>query len=216
MYLQFHRGTYTSQADSKQRMRQMERLLLNAERFSSLAMLKGRKYPQDEFEDCWRRVLFNQFHDLMAGSGIHVIYEDEAESMEFVKLTNEPILKDALKTLAVRVDTRGPGVPVVVFNPLSWSRTDVTEAEVQLPRRAEHVEVRDPEGHAVPSAVVSHNDATGTVKVRFLARSVPATGTACFMWWRPTARVVRHQRSKQAPPHEMNLSALKSILRRAA
>jgi alpha-mannosidase len=180
MYLQFHRGTYTSQADSKQRMRQMERLLLNAERFSSLAMLNGRKYPQDEFEDCWRRVLFNQFHDLMAGSGIHIIYKDEAESMEFVKLTNEPILKDALKNLAVRVDTRGPGIPVVVFNPLSWSRTDVTEAEVQLPRRAAHVEVRDSDGHAVPSAVVSDNDATGTVKVRFLARSVPATGHRVF------------------------------------
>jgi alpha-mannosidase len=180
MYLQFHRGTYTSQADSKKRMRQMERLLLNAERFSSLAMLKGRKYPQDDFEDCWRRVLFNQFHDLMAGSGIHIIYEDEAESMEFVKLTNEPILDGAVKTLAARVDTRGPGIPVVVFNPLSWERTDVTEAEVQLPQRAENVEVRDPDGHAVPSSVISRDDATNTVKVRFLARSVPSTGYRVF------------------------------------
>ena len=180
MYLQFHRGTYTSQADSKKRMRQMERLLLNAERFSSLAMLNGRKYPQDDFEDCWRRVLFNQFHDLMAGSGIHVIYEDEAESMEFVKLTNEPILSGAMDTLAARIDTRGEGVPVVVFNPLSWVRTDVAEAEVQLPRRAAHVEVQDPEGHVVPSAVLSSEDATSTVKVLFLARSVPSTGYKVF------------------------------------
>jgi alpha-mannosidase len=180
MYLQFHRGTYTSQADSKKRMRQMERLLLNAERFSSLAMLNGRKYPQDEFEDCWRRVLFNQFHDLMAGSGIHVIYEDEGESMEFVKLTNEPILEAAMKTLAARVDTRGPGIPVVAFNPLSWERTDVTEAEVQFPGKVENVEVRDPDGHAVPSAVVSREESTNTVKVRFLARGVPSTGYRVF------------------------------------
>ncbi len=180
MYLQFHRGTYTSQADSKKRMRQMERLLLNAERFSSLAMLRGREYPQDQFEDCWRRVLFNQFHDLMAGSGIHIVYVDEAESMEFVKLATEPILEAATKTLAARIDTRGPGIPVVVFNPLSWQRTDVAEAQVQFPARTEYVEVRDPEGHAVPSAVVSRDDSTSTVKVRFLARSVPSTGYRVF------------------------------------
>ena len=180
MYLQFHRGTYTSQADSKKHMRQMERLLLNAERFSSLAMLRGREYPQDQFEDCWRRVLFNQFHDVMAGSGIHIVYVDEAESMEFVKLTNEPILESAMQTLTSRVNTSGPGLPVVVFNPLSWERTDVTEAEVQFPTRVENVEVRDPDGHVVPSAVVSRDDSIGTVKVRFLARSVPSTGYRVF------------------------------------
>ena len=180
MYLQFHRGTYTSQADSKKRMRQMERLLLNAERFSSLAMLRGREYPQDQFEDCWQRVLFNQFHDLMAGSGIHIVYVDEAESMEFVKLAAEPILEAATKTLTARVDTRGPGIPVVVFNPLSWERTDVAEAQVQFPGRAKYVEVRDPDGHAVPSGVVSRDDSTGTMNVRFLARSVPSTGYRVF------------------------------------
>ena len=180
MYLQFHRGTYTSQADSKKRMRQMERLLLNAEKFSSLAMLRGRKYPQEQFEDCWRRVLFNQFHDLMAGSGIHVIYEDEAESMEFVKLTNGPILDGAMKTLVARVDTRGPGTPVVVFNPLSWQRTDVAEAQAQFPGNAEYVEVRDAAGHVVPSAVVSRDPSANIVKVRFLARSVPSTGYRIF------------------------------------
>ena len=180
MYLQFHRGTYTSQADSKKRMRQMERLLLNAERFSSLAMLHGRKYPQDEFEDCWHRVLFNQFHDLMAGSGIHVIYKDEAESMEFVKLTNEPILEGSLKNLAARVDTSGSGVPVVVFNPLNWDRTDVAEAEVQFPGKVADVEVQDTEGRPVPSTVISRDASTNSIKVLFLARSVPSTGYRVF------------------------------------
>lgn len=180
LYLQFHRGTYTSQADSKKRMRQMERLLLNAEKFSSLAMLNGRDYPQDQFEDCWQRVLFNQFHDLMAGSGIHIVYVDEGESMEFVKLTGDPILSGSISTLAARVDTRGSGMPVVVFNPLSWERTDITEAEVQFPGRVEKIEVLDPDGHAVPSAVISRDESTGSVKVRFLARAVPSTGYRVF------------------------------------
>ena len=180
MYLQFHRGTYTSQADSKKRMRQMERLLLNSEKFSSLAMLRGREYPQDQFEDCWQRVLFNQFHDVMAGSGIHIVYVDEAESMEFVKLTSGPILEGSMKTLAARINTQGPGLPVVVFNPLSWERTDVTEAEVQFPGRVENVEVQDPEGRVLPSAVISRDPATNTVKVRFLARAVPSMGYRVF------------------------------------
>jgi len=180
LYLEYHRGTYTTQADSKKRIRKMEALLLNSEKFSSLAMLKGEEYQQPEFEDCWRRVLFNQFHDLMAGSGIHVVYKDEAESMDFVKRTGEPILEGSIKTLAMRVDTRGPGRPVVVFNPLSWERTDITEAQVQFPGRVEKVEVRDPEGRVVPSAVLSRDDSTHTVKVRFLARSVPSVGYRVF------------------------------------
>ena len=180
LYLQYHRGVYTTQSDSKRRMRRMEELLVNAEKFSSLAMLRGRQYPQDQFLDCWRRVLFNQFHDLMAGSGIHIIYKDEAESIEFVKLTAEPILEDSLKAHVARIDTRGPGVPVVVFNPLSWERTDVTETAVQFPARVAQVEVRDPEGHAVPSSVISRDDSTNSVRVRFLARGVPATGYRVF------------------------------------
>lgn len=180
LYLQFHRGTYTTQAETKKRMRKMEVLMLNSEKFCSLAMLKGRKYPQPEFEDCWHRVLFCQFHDLMAGSGIHVIYEEAAESMEFVKLTGDANLESSMETLAQQINTRGPGRPVVVFNPLSWERTDVTEAQVQFPGAVEKIEVRDPEGHVMPSTILSRDDSTNTVRVLFLARSVPSTGYRVF------------------------------------
>ena len=180
LYFQFHRGTYTTQANSKKRMREREELLLNSEKFASLSMLQGRDYPQPTLEDCWHRVLFNQFHDLMAGSGIHIIYVDEAESMEFVKLACLPILDGSMKALAERVNTQGPGVPVVVFNPLSWERTDVTEAEVQFPGPVAQIEVQDPSGQVVPSAMVSQDTSTHRVKVRFLARSLPSMGYKVF------------------------------------
>jgi alpha-mannosidase len=181
MYLQYHRGTYTTQAESKRRMRASERLLLGAEKFASLAMLHGREYPQRQFEDCWRRVCFEQFHDLMAGSGIHVNYKDEAENLEFVRLAIEPVLADSLARLSERVDTRGPGVAVIVFNSLSWNRTDVTETEVQFPgSAAAGIDVLDGADEAMPSAVISRDDATHTVKVRFLARNVPAMGCKVF------------------------------------
>lgn len=176
LYLQYHRGTYTTQAESKKRMRARERLMLDTEKFASLAMLDGREYEQRRFEDCWRRVCFDQFHDMMAGSGIHVNYVDEAENLEFVRLAMTPVLRSSLERQAERADTRGPGIPVVVFNPLSWTRTDVTEAEVQFPEPLAEIEVVDAAGKPVPSAVASRDEATHTVKVRFLARGVPSIG----------------------------------------
>lgn len=180
LYLQYHRGTYTTQAETKKRMRRTEELLLNAEKFASLAMLEGRPYPQDQFVECWRRTCFDQFHDLMAGSGIHINYIDEARNLEFVKFACSSILDGSLETLAARINTQGPGAPVVVFNSLSWERTEVVEAEAQFPAPMMQIEVRDPDGHVLPSAVISRNDSIHTAKVRFLARSLPPVGYKVF------------------------------------
>jgi alpha-mannosidase len=180
LYLEYHRGTYTTQAESKKRMRASERLMLDTEKFASLAMLDGREYEQRRFEDCWRRVCFDQFHDMLAGSGIHINYVDEAENLEFVRLAMEPVLRSSLERQAERADTRGPGVPVVVFNPLSWTRTDVTEADAQFAGPLADIEVVDASGEPMPSAVISRDDGQYTVKVRFLARGVPPLGYKVF------------------------------------
>lgn len=192
LYLQYHRGTYTTQAESKKRMRRTEELLLNSEKFSSLAMLDGRLYPQDQFVECWRRTCFDQFHDVMAGSGIHINYVDEAKNLEFVKLACEPALRGSLGTLAARVNTQGPGVPVLVFNSLSWERTEVVEAEAQFPASVSHIEVRGPDGKTVPAAVISRDNSIHTVKVRFLARALPPVGCKVF-------HVVSVQNAHQQP-----------------
>src|SRR5579883_3123509 len=180
LYLQYHRGTYTTQAETKKRMRRTEELLLNSEKFAALAMLDGRPYPQDQLVECWRRTCFDQFHDLMAGSGIHINYIDEAKNLEFVNLACSPILDGSLQTLAARIHTEGPGAPVVVFNPLSWERTEVVEVEVQFPAPILQVEVRDAEGRVLPSAVISRDESIHSVRVRFLARSLPPLGYRVF------------------------------------
>jgi alpha-mannosidase len=79
LYLEYHQGTYTTQAAMKQRNRQSEVLLTNAEKFSSIASLYGRPYDSDALAHAWQGVLFNQFHDLLPGSGIREIYLDAAE-----------------------------------------------------------------------------------------------------------------------------------------
>jgi alpha-mannosidase len=54
-------------------MREAEVALLNAEKYSSLAWLNGADYPADPLNEAWKKVLFNQFHDLAAGSYIRTL-----------------------------------------------------------------------------------------------------------------------------------------------
>jgi alpha-mannosidase len=183
LYLQYHRGVLTTQSETKKRIRQSEELLLNAEKFSSLAMLDGLPYPQEELNDDWKKVLFDQFHDIMPGSGIAINYVDAARDLGVVKLSGNKILSDSLKTLAARVSTEGEGVPVILFNPLSWRRTDVTELEAQFPSELapqSGIEVRDSSGTALPSSIISRDDSIHTVRIRFVARDVPAMGYAVY------------------------------------
>ena len=74
--------------------------MLNAEKWSSLAWLDGTKYPADELTEDWKKVLFNQFHDLAAGSGIGVIYKDAQKDYDWVRLSTDEIDANALQTVA--------------------------------------------------------------------------------------------------------------------
>jgi alpha-mannosidase len=183
LYFQYHRGVMTTQSETKKRIRQSEELLLNAEKFSSLAMLDGQPYPQEELQNDWKKVLFDQFHDIMPGSGIAINYVDAARDQAVVGLSGKKILSGSLETLAARINTEGEGVPVVVFNPLGWARTEVAEAEAQFPSKfvpKSGIAVRDSSGTILTSSVISRDDTTHTVKIRFLAKSVPAMGYAVF------------------------------------
>ena len=183
LYFQYHRGVMTTQSETKRRIRRSEELLLNAEKFSSLAMLDGQAYPQEELNNDWKKVLFDQFHDIMPGSGIAINYVDAARDLGVVGLSGNKILSSSLETLAARVNTAGEGVPVLLFNSLSWTRTDVAEAEAQFPAPLAPqggAEVRDSAGAVLPSSVVSRDESTHSVKVRFVAKSVPAMGYAVF------------------------------------
>ena len=128
LYLEFHRGVYTTQANHKHNMRTAEEEMLNAEKWSSLAWLDGLKYPADELTEDWKKVLFNQFHDLAAGSGIGVIYKDAQKDYDWVRMSTDEISAGALQAVAEKINTVGLGVPfegqrIVVFNPLGWERS---------------------------------------------------------------------------------------------
>ena len=76
MYVETHRGTYTSQARTKRNNRKAECALFAAEAAATAAMLLGAKYPQAKLEEAWKMALFNQFHDILPGSSIGTVYKD--------------------------------------------------------------------------------------------------------------------------------------------
>jgi len=131
MYLEYHRGVYTTQANHKKNMRHSEEEVLNAEKWSSLAWLDGQKYPGDQLTEDWKKVLFNQFHDLAAGSGIGVIYKDAQQDYDWVRMSTNEISRKSLAHVDERINTEGAGTPVIVYNPLGWARSGDVSVHIQ-------------------------------------------------------------------------------------
>ena len=177
LYLEYHRGVYTTQANLKRNLRQAPIWTLNAEKYASLAWLDGSAYPANELTEAWKKITFNDFHDLAAGSGIGVIYRDAQKDFDDVRWATNEISEKALKTLASQVDTRSPdGVPVLVFNPLAWQRSGRVTLDVQMPNEASDVSVLDAHGIALPSETLSKDAKTNTFHLMVEARDVPSMG----------------------------------------
>jgi alpha-mannosidase len=179
LYFQYHRGVFTTQSETKRRIRRSEETMLNAEKLASLAMLEQRPYPQEEMQRAWKRLLFDHFHDIMPGSGIAVNYLEAQRNLRDVRGVGNDIIRESLGEIAAHIDTQRSGVPVVVFNPLSWPRTEVAELETQLPGPAQQVEVVDGTGKTVPSQLRSIDAATHRARL-FSLVNVPAFGYNTF------------------------------------
>lgn len=149
LYLQLHRGCYTTQGKQKQLNSYLEGLLYEAELFSSLAYLisQQRVYRQAHFptvnsitlkefscqvkkiETAWKQVLFNQFHDILPGTSIPSVFvEAESRWKEAISL-GEAIRETALNAIAKFIELPNPphpkAQPLIIFNSLNWSRTEL-------------------------------------------------------------------------------------------
>ena len=181
LYFEYHRGVFTTQSDHKRNMRDSEEWLLDAEKYSSLAWLKGDPYPATKLTEAWKKVLFNQFHDLAAGSGIGVIYKDAQRDYDIVHWTAEEADRKALQTITSEVNTKSSsavGVPVMLWNPLAWERTkDLVTVNVQMPQKASGgVAVLDAQGKPLPMQVLSDKLETNSYQLLVEAKDVPSMG----------------------------------------
>ena len=128
--LQHHsRGYYSAHGEGKLQNRRAERLLGQAESLSVAAALQhGHAYPGQAYRAAWEKVLFNQFHDLLAGTAIQKAYEESRDQMGYAADTAHTNRVEALESMARRVDARTVKEgSVFVFNPLPWPRKALVE-----------------------------------------------------------------------------------------
>ena len=135
-------------------MRNAEEEVIDAEKWSSIAWLSGTPYPAGELTGAWKKVLFNQFHDLAAGSGIDDIYRDAQKDYDDVRWATNEATSNALHTIQASIDTHtaADSVPLLVFNPLAWERSGLVEADVEMRTpSANGVSVYDSQDRLLPS-----------------------------------------------------------------
>ena len=163
LYLEYHRGTYTSQAFTKRYNRKIELACREAEILYSLLMKKGVAYPEKELYQSWEIILRNQFHDIIPGSSINEVYVDAREEYEqateiMCGLNNN-----------IKGTTEGNRT-FTFFNSAGWEREGITHIDV---RDAGHFvsgttvleSVKKPDGYAVRLPAVK---AMGSVFVEFM------------------------------------------------
>jgi alpha-mannosidase len=184
LYFEYHRGVMTTQANHKKNMRDSEEEVLNAEKWASLAWLDGRAYPGSELTEDWKKVLFNQFHDLAAGSGIGVIYKDAQKDYDVVRWSTNEIGAGALGAVAERINTQTKAekaIPVIVYNSLGWERSGYVTVQAQLPAHSGGIAIREVSKPNVPIRIhVLSRDPQDVVSLSFDAARIPPFGYKVF------------------------------------
>jgi alpha-mannosidase len=176
LYVKTHRGTLTTDGQVKRDNRKSEVLLTNCEKLATITRRLGRAYPTEKLNEAWQLLLFGQVHDNLDGSSIQAVYDQAALDYQKIIQQSQQCEQQALATLARQINTFGfKGKPIVVFNSLTWERTDV--AEIQIPRASQHLVVLDAAGNPVPWQWVRES---GKVKLIFLAENVPSMGYRVF------------------------------------
>lgn len=182
--LQHHsRGCYSAAGEVKFNNRRAERWLVQAEALAAVAqMAQQHPYPKDAFAESWWKVLFCQFHDMMAGTSMYADYEDVRDSVGYACEVAQTTKVEALQTLARAVDTTDvPEGCVFAFNSLPWARTATLEIHMDpKPHGIEpitHLVAKD--GTRIPFQWREPDSMTGMH--RFSARvDLPACGYRIF------------------------------------
>lgn len=187
LYLEFHRGTYTSMAKNKRYNRKSEMLLQRLESAAAISSaLTGAEYKKDELYSLWDTVLLNQFHDIIPGSSIKEVYEDSHRQYAEITEKAENELSESLRLLA---DNTSASQGTLVYNSLGFERTDVITVGDEavevgpIPAYGWRVVENKPQKHSVEI-----NGAT--VENSFFILTLDAAGRICRLYDKRNGREV--------------------------
>lgn len=196
LYLELHRGCYTTHADQKQHNRHCEDLLYQAEVFATIAYLKaGRPYPKADLETAWKALLFNQFHDILPGTAIPEVFTDANQGWAQVRRIGQQVLDESLGAIASSLPSPKPphpeARPLIVFNPLSWPRSSVVTLPVPNGNSRSSWSVYDHKQRRLPCQINFRETAQTASDLSFLAEDLPAVGYQHF--WLCPSESTSHQ-----------------------
>lgn len=123
LYLEYHRGTYTSQGYNKRMNRRMELLYRDTEWLTVMSGIRQGNLAyakQEELTKGWKHILTNQFHDIIPGSSIHEVYEDSRKDYEYIEGVARDVEQDALAHIMQEQEDA-----YTVWNASAWKRNEI-------------------------------------------------------------------------------------------
>jgi len=177
LYLEYHRGTYTSQSRTKQANRAAELLLREAEWLNAWAVARGAENRQADLDAAWQILLLQQFHDILPGSSIPQVYVDSnAEFTEVQRIGCE--VREAAAAAVLSSELPQPGSDTstqehgyAIFNSLPWDRHDI--AQIELASQDDSTTFIGPDGGELVAQIVE--DGSGK-RVALIDTLVPSYG----------------------------------------
>ena len=201
--LQHHaRGCYSVHSEVKRLNRKAEHALMAAERLAAAGwLIDNRSYPKERFESAWHHVLYNQFHDILAGTSIETSYDDTRDQLGAARNTALEIQNESLQSLAGRIDTTAEGNTIMVVNPLPWPVKQTVKASAIVARELQApLHAVDASGKTVPSQAVLGERIAHTDYI--VEAEVPALGYRCYHM-RSGAEAIAHERMLEGDRHHL-------------
>ncbi len=151
LYLEFHRGTYTTMARNKRNNRKSEILYQNAERWSTVAQaLTGLPFPKDDLHRGWEMILTNQFHDIIPGSSIKEVYDQSDIDYATIRTIGETALTQAQVALSSGI---AQDAGYIILNSNSHGGSHMVQVNGQTVYASETV----PNGYTVCNRFINQN-----------------------------------------------------------
>ena len=202
--LQHHAsGCYASHSGVKRWNRKAENRLLAAEKFSAIAQrIAGQPYS-NEFGRAWKNVLFNQFHDILAGTSLEEAYDDARDQYGEALSIADRAMNQSIQSLAWKINVLPEKglVPIAVFNPHAWYVKTNIEVEITL-LKGDEILVDDLDQQVPFQIVRSHATAGGRARLSFIA-NLPPMGYRLY-------RILQKPAAKEFHPVQANQNVMEN------
>ncbi len=171
LYLETHRGTYTTKGRLKKLNRQSEILLRQAEMLATLAWLQTGVYPEDLLDKAWKALLNTQFHDALPGTHITEVYHQLLEDYQCLQDYADTIIAQATPALF----GEPIGDNILIFNPILQFQTNDTIIKIDADL-LNGKSLADPDGNLLDQQIIHNLDGTTSVLARSLQQGMPTIG----------------------------------------